>query len=88
MLDPAHGFLPEFLRLSELAAKLSLLETDAVFAHLAQEMMAYLAARRLGLDDGPTISSETVSLGILHVGYIAGIEAYEREHLAKTEEGS
>lgn len=86
MTNPAPGFLPEFTRLSALVEKLCLLETDAAFARLSQEMLAYLAARRLGIDDGPAISPEMIALGILHVGYVAGIEAYEREHLVKTEE--
>lgn len=79
-MDPTPGFLPEFTRLSALAAKLCLLKTDAAFARLSQEMLAYLAARRLGIDDDPAISPEMIALGILHVGYVAGIEAYEREH--------
>lgn len=87
MMDPMPSFLPEFTRLCALAEQLALLETDETFAHLAQETMAYLALSRMGIDDGPAISPEARMLGILHVGYIAGIEAYEREHPAKTEEG-
>jgi hypothetical protein len=78
-------FLPEFSRLSDLAGKLMLLETDAAFARLAQETLAYLGMTRL-MGDGE-LSHETRALGILQVGYIAGIEAYEREHPVEKEEG-
>ena len=79
MLDINEIWFPEIARLSILASKLDFLTTDTPLSLLARQVLAWLGAMRMA-SDADEISQEMVAMCILQMGYIAGIEAYEREH--------
>ncbi len=83
MLDINAVWFPEISRLSDLAGKLEFLTTDMPLSMLAKQVLAWLGAMKIsGTEEMP---QEMVVMCVLQMGYIAGIEAYEREYPVNTE---